>query len=789
MASQPLDRRSDRDTEEEHYFTSTNNVSHERSVPVVASSSSSLGHSVASSVSRATTTASGNLSGGDGDSSEEQREGVKQEQQPQQQRRRRRGKNANRGAARSKGMNNERNLLRRYLKEYRDLVLQRCREPSSRRGNNRPPNDLLIMDSKDPIAIGKCEFPRFDDPILRDADDDPVFPHHLPYLATPKGLSPAMRAAIHDHCMELGLFHCGVGEVGERFVAVSVFRDGLTYVPGIDDNPVVLLEIYKPWIRRNGLVLDSAGGLGTDDDKRANPLTDGTPKLAKHSASDSTMTTKQATKEGKRKIMELVDQPSMCWRDGIDSIDLVEMKDEDLADTVPPESDDSNWMWVFTADHMKACIQELEENKPTELAFDLEGYCKSKDLQLTCLIQLATSDGREYVIDVLADGVWDCVGGLAKIFADPTVVKIGHGIGGLDVQSLHRDFGIFVINAFDTHEAAKSLRLRDKGLAKICLHYGMPFGSTYESLKAEYQNCDWTRRPLTASMIQYGRYDVRYLPKIRLLMIRDLVLLDQSPPSASQDASALRDMLKAFNDEDGIDDVDHDDNFVNGNEAKSPPGRDRLDEDDGSVAEVVFLDAKDLRMQLTLMQVISTSQDRCSELWCDTQDSHMKNSFFLSLTAKAQVNGEDWTQAQFELYERLAQWREVVAEAEECLPGFVCQCDFLAVIANYRPGTEGALRRLRWDLPRLLIRNNGKHLKSLLSLVQQSRDADHLEDETELPSYDDYREGLEKKTVKSFILNMSDWGTNWMTMAVVVMCAVAIAVRVTLPHSTPRKND
>ncbi len=140
---------------------------------------------------------------------------------------------------------------------------------------------------------------------------------------------------------------------------------------------------------------------------------------------------------------------------------------------MPPESEDPSFMLVDSATLMQeVCIHNLEKNKPTELAFDLD-----------CWIRLATNDGREYVIDVLlAEGVWDCVGELSKIFSDCSVVKIGHGIGEFDVQSLHQDFGIFVANAFDTHKAAKTLRLKDKGLAKrICCHYGMPFGSEYQS--------------------------------------------------------------------------------------------------------------------------------------------------------------------------------------------------------------------------------------------------------------------------------------------------------------------
>lgn len=703
----------------------------------------------------------------------EEEQGSQPLQQHKQQRWKRRGRNTQKGKGRQNS-NVERKLLMTYLKEYRDLVLERYREPSSKRRKINAKASPM-MSSMEPIVIGQHEFPRFDD-YDSDNDGDGLWILDRPYLPLPSGLSPGMRATTHELCIELGLFHCSVGEIvgNERYVAVSVFRDGLSLVAGIADSPVILAEKYKPWIKRKGIGNTSNSEKIVVDCQ----LTDAS---ANHVSTDTINTIEQATKDGKEKIMELVDQPSLCWRDGIDEMDLIELKHKDLSDTRPPEIDDPNFTLVNSAERMALCIHDLEVNKPAELAFDLEGYCKSKDLQITCLIQLATNDGREYVIDVLAGGVWDCVGGLSKIFADRSVVKIGHGIGGFDVQSLHRDFGIFIVNAFDTHEAAKALRLKEKGLAKICRHYGMPLGSEYISLKDEYQNCDWTKRPLTVPMIQYGRCDVRYLPKIRLLMIRDLVLLDQSMPPQSHGISSMRDMMKAFNEEDGIEDLDEPDDVAL-SWIESSQDNDRiLEAETASEPEVTFFDAKNLRMQLALMQVISTSQDRCSELWSLNRDLLKQSSTFSSLTTKGKKNDDEWTQAQLELYERLKQWREQVAEEEECLPGFVCGGDFLALIAHYRPGTDVLLRRLLWHFPPLLTRNNGDHIRNLLFLVQQSRDADNLEDEMNPPSYEEYRERLEAKK-KSFLnVTESDWGTEWMLLAgFATSCVVAIAIKIAL---------
>ena len=94
-----------------------------------------------------------------------------------------------------------------------------------------------------------------------------------------------------------------------------------------------------------------------------------------------------------------------------------------------------------------------KHHRITELAFDIEACNTSKYMQVTCLIQICTNEKDEYVIDVLALGVWDNVSLLAPFFANPSIVKIGHGIPSIDIPCLHRDFSIFVVKeVLDTME-------------------------------------------------------------------------------------------------------------------------------------------------------------------------------------------------------------------------------------------------------------------------------------------------------------------------------------------------
>ena len=73
------------------------------------------------------------------------------------------------------------------------------------------------------------------------------------------------------------------------------------------------------------------------------------------------------------------------------------------------------------------------------------------------------------MIDVLR--LWDHMGPLLrKVFADPKILKVFHG-GDYDIQWLQRDFSIYVVNMFDTGQAARALGLKSAGLAFLLLEY------------------------------------------------------------------------------------------------------------------------------------------------------------------------------------------------------------------------------------------------------------------------------------------------------------------------------
>ena len=114
--------------------------------------------------------------------------------------------------------------------------------------------------------------------------------------------------------------------------------------------------------------------------------------------------------------------------------------------------------------------------------------------------------------------------------------------------------------------------------------------------------------------------------------------------------------------------------------------------------------AAELRLQPILMSVISTSQERCRNLWKGDLEPHRNNVLFQSILKRAKHNNQTikWESSSTDLFDLLAAWREDVAEQLECLPGFVAPLDFLVAVAWKRPTTEHGLRRINWQLPPVL---------------------------------------------------------------------------------------
>ncbi|MES1920013.1 Exosome component 10 [Bonamia ostreae] len=149
--------------------------------------------------------------------------------------------------------------------------------------------------------------------------------------------------------------------------------------------------------------------------------------------------------------------------------------------------------WIDTADGLASLVRTL--SSADEFAMDLENHDTRSYSGFTCLIQISTA-AADFLVDAIA--LHDELGALNEVTADPAILKVFHDARA-DVMWLQRDFGVFVVNLFDTSLACSSLKLEKTGLSFLLSRY---CGKT----KAKsMQRADWRIRPLTPGMVEYAR--------------------------------------------------------------------------------------------------------------------------------------------------------------------------------------------------------------------------------------------------------------------------------------------
>ncbi|XP_046787234.1 exosome component 10 isoform X1 [Gallus gallus] len=155
--------------------------------------------------------------------------------------------------------------------------------------------------------------------------------------------------------------------------------------------------------------------------------------------------------------------------------------------------------FITTLDELVELNEKLMNCK--EFALDLEHHSYRSFLGLTCLMQISTRT-EDFIIDTLE--LRSDMSILNETFTDPAIVKVLHGADS-DVEWLQKDFGLYLVNMFDTHQAARLLNLGKHSLDHLL--------KLYCSVDADkqYQLADWRIRPLPEEMIQYARDDTHYL--------------------------------------------------------------------------------------------------------------------------------------------------------------------------------------------------------------------------------------------------------------------------------------
>ena len=170
------------------------------------------------------------------------------------------------------------------------------------------------------------------------------------------------------------------------------------------------------------------------------------------------------------------------------------------------------FLLVETVDQLDMMLEEIRSSGAREIALDLENHSYRSYQGFACLVQISTR-AKDYVIDALV--LRPCMSKLGDLLADPITVKILHDSENGNMW-LQRDFGLYLVNVFDTYHAAKALKFPALSLAHLLTYYANI------RLNKKHQLSDWRQRPLPADMIAYARSDTVYMHYLHDRMRRDL---------------------------------------------------------------------------------------------------------------------------------------------------------------------------------------------------------------------------------------------------------------------------
>ncbi|KAL9651828.1 hypothetical protein ABK040_000176 [Willaertia magna] len=161
--------------------------------------------------------------------------------------------------------------------------------------------------------------------------------------------------------------------------------------------------------------------------------------------------------------------------------------------------EDTTCQWISTVDDLNRLASILESQ--SEFAIDLEQHSYRTFQGFVCLMQISTRT-EDYLVDTLE--LREHLHVLNTSFTHPKIVKVMHG-ADCDILWLQRDFGLYVVNLFDTGQACRILTFPSLSFAYLLKRY---LGIDADK---KYQLADWRVRPLPSEMVKYAREDTHYL--------------------------------------------------------------------------------------------------------------------------------------------------------------------------------------------------------------------------------------------------------------------------------------
>jgi len=164
---------------------------------------------------------------------------------------------------------------------------------------------------------------------------------------------------------------------------------------------------------------------------------------------------------------------------------------------------------VADAPALERLVDDLAAYPDDAVALDTEADSFHHYFEKVCLLQLAR-DGHAWLVDPLA-GL-----DLAPLFASLAHRRLLLHGADYDLRLLSRGHGFTPREIFDTMLAAQLLGEKEIGLAALLsARLGV-------ALDKSNQRADWSRRPLTASLVAYAASDVLHLHALVAILEADL---------------------------------------------------------------------------------------------------------------------------------------------------------------------------------------------------------------------------------------------------------------------------
>ncbi|XP_065061459.1 exosome complex component 10-like [Rhopilema esculentum] len=154
---------------------------------------------------------------------------------------------------------------------------------------------------------------------------------------------------------------------------------------------------------------------------------------------------------------------------------------------------------IDDVEKLNGLLEKLKAVK--EVAIDLEHHSYRSFMGFCCLMQISTRE-EDFIVDTIV--LREDLQVLNEVFTNPGILKVMHG-ADQDIEWLQRDFGLYIVNMFDTGQAARILQLARFSLAFLLKEY------CDIAADKQYQLADWRLRPLPDEMVKYAREDTHYL--------------------------------------------------------------------------------------------------------------------------------------------------------------------------------------------------------------------------------------------------------------------------------------